>query len=147
MSIDSIVLNDTRSVGCQPRCSLNIVQGLIEKQLREWIDTQVQMALVHIIQSFNTYRSVNLSADTCRGGIGKEVWEMFICLCPQIVTQGSILNQKHCTTSLPSHPILHISILGSISEWATDLFFRLTFHKSSSYNRVAPLYVHMYCYQ
>ena len=76
VSIDSIVLNDTRSIGCQPRCSLNIDQGLIEKQLREWIDTQLQMTC-HIIQSFDTYRSENLSADTYRGGIGKEVWEMY----------------------------------------------------------------------
>lgn len=55
-----------------------LIKGWLRSNLREWIDTQLQMALVHIIQSFNTYRSVNLSADTYRGGIGKEVWEMYI---------------------------------------------------------------------
>ena len=141
MSIDSIVLNDTRSIGCQPRCSLNIDQGLIEKQLREWIDTQLQITLVHIIQNFKTYRSVHLSADTYRGGIGKEVWEMYIMALPPDCCTRLHFEPKHCTTSLLSHSLLHISILGSISEWATDLFFRLIFHKSSSCNRVALLYV------
>ena len=95
------------------------------------------MTLAHIIQSFNN-RSVNLCRYIQRGD-----WDWLgkcaSCPCPQIVARGSILNQKHCTTSLLSHILLHISILGSISEWATDLFFRLIFHKSSSCNRVALL--------